>query len=572
MLNKIQKLKEQAKKTKDNSKKTEIYKNIAINLWRISENKESKKYALLTLELSHKHNLKEMEAAALNTLGLIEMSMTNYSKSLDYFFQTLKVYESISNKPAIAITINNIGLIYLKMENKEKALEFFLKALDYVNEDIQKYDPKINTESVIINIGIVYLKFKKYGEALKYLNKALKFSRRFGLKRSIAISLVNIGEVYQCKKQLEKSLECFLEALQISQELNDKNIMIPVLNDIGGSYRKLKDYNKALEFHNKALKLALEIDYKEFIKDSYNHLSLTYEVLKDFKKSLEFYKLFSDMKDVIYTTELTKQIKEIHSSYEIEKKELEAKQMVEKAARFASIGVMAAGITHEINQPLNAIKISSESILFWEKRNPGALSSPFLKELKNISKAVARINDIIKHMRSFWARSDKSDFALVDLNKVIKTALSLLDRQLFSHCIEQEQTFTDELLMVKCNQIQIEQVIINLIVNAMRSLDKDHEIEKKIQIITKKENNFALIIVKDNGEGLPDNIGEKLYDPFFSTKEPGEGMGFGLAIVKNIIDKLNGTIKAENNEDRGVSFILKIPLVKEEEKNEDSSC
>jgi len=255
---------------------------------------------------------------------------------------------------------------------------------------------------------------------------------------------------------------------------------------------------------------------------------------------------------------------ECEARQEVERKHVQAVKHAERSARLASIGVMAASITHEINQPLNAIKVTSDSIQYWHKRNPGALPEPFTNQLDIISQSVQRIVEIIDHMRAFWVIPGSPKIAEVNINQAVKNALSLTRQQLRSHSIQELIKMETEPLMIKGNLVHFEQIIVNLVVNAIHALDEKKKEDKKIEINTFMEDTFAVLVIRDNGPGLPTEDKSKLFDPFFSTKNSGEGMGLGLAIVKRYIDKYGGRVTAANHADGGAQFKIKFPLALKE--------
>jgi C4-dicarboxylate-specific signal transduction histidine kinase len=267
--------------------------------------------------------------------------------------------------------------------------------------------------------------------------------------------------------------------------------------------------------------------------------------------------------------ERTKEIKvQFDARMEAEKKHSEAVQLTEQSARLASIGVMSAGITHEINQPLNAIKVTADSIQYWHKRNPGKLPEPFIEQLKNISKSVYRIVEIIQHMRTFWIQPDSPKISRINLNQAVENALSLTRQQLTAHHIKHEFVSKSNPIPVRGNLIHFEQIVLNLISNAIHSLDETAKDDKLIQLTTASVNGFATLAIQDNGTGLPVDDIDRLFNPFFSTKDNGEGMGLGLAIVKNYIDKYNGTITARNNRNGGATFTIRFPISHQQGRGE----
>jgi len=545
----------QADKEKNLKKKTEIFTNIAVAYWQLSDLKNSKKYAQLTLNLAQSHNLQNLEAAALNTLGLIEVSSNNYDAALNYFFQTLTVYKKVSNNPAIAITLGNIGLIYLNMNKLDKALDYFLRAKEYVPQQ-ENYNATYNTESIIINTGITYLRMSKFDKALKYLEEAYSFCSKHKLKRSEAIILVNSGEAYMALNQHERAIEYFTKAIDVACDLEDKKILIPAMNNLGASYGNLGQFEKAVKTHSKALQMAEELGYKKFIKNIYLYLSQDYEKQRDFESALKFFKKHSEIKDSLFTEELTTKLTEVSSSHASERKELLSKQMMEKAGRLASIGVIAGGITHEINQPVCAIKMSAESILYWNRKNDLILPEYLVEGLENIVEASNRIDEIIKHMRSFWKLPKTNSLKPIDINEAVKHALNLIERQLYSHGVFIETKLASQKLYICAESIHIEQIILNIITNAIHSLDDSKQKDKRIEICTRNKENQIVLQISDNGSGFALEEGEKIYDPFYSTKSPDKGMGLGLAIVKNYVEKYNADIKAGNKESGGAEFVI----------------
>ena len=250
---------------------------------------------------------------------------------------------------------------------------------------------------------------------------------------------------------------------------------------------------------------------------------------------------------------------QFNARLEMEKRNTQAVEILEESSRLASIGVMAAGITHEINQPLNAIKVLADSILYSNARNRDALPPTYVDKVRKITRGADRIDEIIKHMRTFWAVPTAALKNAVNINDVVKSSLSLIERQLSSHGIEPEISLAKEDVSIVANYVQCEQVIINLILNAMSSLDVSGKKDKELIIATMRRNDSVIIEVSDNGVGLLEGANNKIFDPFYSTKKPGEGMGLGLAIVDSIVRRFNGNVKGENNQKGGATFSVVFP-------------
>ncbi len=257
---------------------------------------------------------------------------------------------------------------------------------------------------------------------------------------------------------------------------------------------------------------------------------------------------------------------ERHSEFQgrllAEKKQYEALQIADKASRMASIGVIAAGITHEINQPLNDIKVTADSVMMWDRSNKGILPEEFSPWLKSISGSVNRITGIIKHMRAYWVTPGKSGDKRVNLVNSVRKATSLVSNQLDAHGVELTVENSEDSLIVIGNKINLEQIVLNLVVNAMHALDEKGGASKKISVISGAKDGKAFIKVMDNGPGLDSEELGKLFDPFYTTKKSLDGMGLGLAIVKRFTEGFGGRVRAENNPDGGACFTVHLPLDK----------
>ncbi len=259
--------------------------------------------------------------------------------------------------------------------------------------------------------------------------------------------------------------------------------------------------------------------------------------------------------------ERTKELKsEFIARLEAEGKQLRAVKLAEKSSKMASLGVMAAGIAHEINQPLNAIKISSDSALFKSKNDGNELDETYISKLKSISEGVDRISVIINNMRNFWILPDDTNIDIIDLNEAAEAAINLLRPRMDKNKIELIFDRPDKPVQIKAVLVHLEQIVLNLLSNSIKSLISSEAGGKIIKIKVGFENNMTILSVEDNGPGLNDLTIEELADPFFSTGKNGEGTGLGLAIVTHYMKKYKGNIRAYNNENGGASFILEFPM------------
>ncbi len=256
---------------------------------------------------------------------------------------------------------------------------------------------------------------------------------------------------------------------------------------------------------------------------------------------------------------------DVTAAHDVERKRRQAIQLAEETSRLASIGVLAAGITHEINQPLNAIRLSSEGIDLWRDQHPGEIPDFVSEMLREVSGGSERIASIIDHMRSYWQAPQPGQLDTVDLNLAVKNALALVTRQVQNHAIRIDLNLAGTPILVQGNPVQMEQIINNLVVNAIHALDEVERPVKRIRLFTGIEGKQAVIEIADNGPGLPTTIMDDLFDPFYSTRQPGKGMGLGLAIVHMFVKQYQGRITPRNLERGGAAFRLLFPLLTDHE-------
>lgn len=252
---------------------------------------------------------------------------------------------------------------------------------------------------------------------------------------------------------------------------------------------------------------------------------------------------------------------QIDARINAEKKKKEALEVAEKASRFFSLGTMAAGISHEINQPLTALKTKVDSILYWKKRNRNISDTKLKENLQFISDQAERIDEIIHHIRALSQPSDSVDHTPVEINNTIQKSLSLIDRQIYASKVDIILDMCDNESVIFGNITQFEQVMINLSINALQALNTVDKEKKYIKIKTEKDDENCFITVSDNGPGIPMENLSRIFDPFFSSKIDGRSMGVGLSITQSIISNMEGIINVKNNEENGAEFTIKFPLI-----------
>jgi len=235
-----------------------------------------------------------------------------------------------------------------------------------------------------------------------------------------------------------------------------------------------------------------------------------------------------------------------------------------QASKMATLGEMATGVAHELNQPLAVLQMAAN--LFRRKLKKDApIDRETLDNMSaKISNNVERATKIISHMREFGRKSD-IEVEQVELNSVIRRAFDFFSQQLKLHAIDVVWELDGELPPIMADSNRLEQVFINLLINARDAIMEKcaHQdcgpLDKTITLRTRFSRRHVIAEVVDTGAGIPDDIMPRLFEPFFTTKEVGKGTGLGLSISYGIVTDYGGTINATSPAEGGSRFVISLP-------------
>jgi two-component system C4-dicarboxylate transport sensor histidine kinase DctB len=234
-------------------------------------------------------------------------------------------------------------------------------------------------------------------------------------------------------------------------------------------------------------------------------------------------------------------------------KDLEVAELtLAQSSKLAALGEMSAAVSHELNQPLAAMKtyLAGARLLLQRKRPDEALSS-----FQRIDDLIERMGAITRQLKSY-ARKGGEAFEEVDLRACVSSALAMMEPQLKARVVKISRGLPRQPVMVMADRIRLEQVIINLLRNALDAT-KDTR-DPQIDILL-SAGETATLTVRDNGPGISDL--ENLFEPFYTTKKPGEGVGLGLAISSGIVTDLGGRLTARNGDGGGAVFEMQLPIL-----------
>lgn len=241
-----------------------------------------------------------------------------------------------------------------------------------------------------------------------------------------------------------------------------------------------------------------------------------------------------------------------------------AHQKLFQSDRLASLGQLSASVAHEINNPLSGVlnlSMLMQRIIANGGIPPERLPE-FRKYLAQVVNETARVGRIVSDLLAFSRRS-KPQSAPADLNAIIKTTLSLLSHKLKLSNVETVLMLEENLPAIRCDSSQMQQVVINLVMNAAEATQNRDRGLVCINTRFKKESGEVVLEIKDNGEGIPPENLSKIFDPFFTTKGEGKGVGLGLSVVYGIVEAHGGDIEVKSKVGEGTTFIVTLPLSRE---------
>ncbi|QDR81267.1 PAS domain-containing sensor histidine kinase [Sporomusa termitida] len=227
--------------------------------------------------------------------------------------------------------------------------------------------------------------------------------------------------------------------------------------------------------------------------------------------------------------------------------------------RVAWLGALASGVAHEINQPLQALKIMADGMIYWHDKGKETSIEKVIENCRGISVQAGYITAILEWMQDSVNRAWSHTPEAVDLNKMIKQAISMVQERLRAHSIQLRENNTCTVSPTVWGDVRrLEEIVIIILVNAIESFEGVDQAKKEIVITTSCTEEKAVIEISNNGPPIPEEIIGKIFKPFFSSAKSGSKLGMGLSIVKSIVNIHNGTIQVASLNQQ-VTFRIEFP-------------
>lgn len=287
------------------------------NEFHISQSDSAQKYALEAHELSKQLNFTPGLAYSYNSIGDYYNGKGNYSKALEHFTSSLALFEKLGWKKNMATVCNSIGNTYLGTGNNDKALEYYQKSHDHAKEANNRYAIGIAD----VGLSSVYSKEGRSKEALAALLEAYKVFDELKKVYPLAVVMSNLGSVYSDMGKDDSALLYFEKGLVLHKKIQNTYAIYSTLQLMGNVFYKKKDFHKALSYFEEAIKMCRTEGAIDNEKGIAKNISDTYKALGQYEKAYEYYVNYSTLKDSVFNTESNRQLLDVQTKYETEKKD-----------------------------------------------------------------------------------------------------------------------------------------------------------------------------------------------------------------------------------------------------------
>lgn len=564
------------------------------------------------LELSRQTAFRENEGSDHYQIGVTYKYLGNFDKALEYLFNSLSIYREESNRLFQSYPINVIGSIHFENGDYPKALDYYREGLTIRKESRDK----LGEAGSLNNIGYTFLKLKDYAQAIDYCTKSLEISKITDDKRSQANTLSHLAEIYEQTGDFDKAIFFCNESLQIRKAIGDKRGECEILLFLAGlptNHAESENRKESFRLLEQALKIAEEIKGIDLLSKARFHLYRYYKQEGNFNEAVNNLESHIAFENELHRNTINQKVVNLEISYKAEetKKEAEAirrkneeltklykeveaqKKKLEEAIadlkatqaqliqseKMASLGELTAGIAHEIQNPLNFVNNFSEvNKELLREMNDGidtgnlelvkAIAEDAIENEEKINhhgkRAEAIVKGMLQHSRKSTGNKEPTDInALAD--EYLRLAYHGLRAKDRSFNATLKTNFDQTIDKINIIPQDIGRVILNLITNAFYAVNEKRNkqtdnYEPTVLVSTKKHGDKALIVVTDNGNGIPKNILEKIFQPFFTTKPTGQGTGLGLSLAYDIVKAHGGEVKVETKEGEGSEFVIQLPI------------
>jgi signal transduction histidine kinase len=538
-----------------------IYINLGMTFNSMGDTLKGEQALLKAITFAKKAEIKNVQLYAYSNLSSIYDAMEQHKKAYDYAMIANRLGIETGDQGMEASSLSRAALQLAKMKKIQPAEGMARRAVLIADSSQQP----LNIYQTNSDLGTILKMQNKYAEAIKYYEKAFGVMKASDLyDQQSSNTYFNLSECYEKTGAYQKALTAYKKYAEITDSIGSKE-NIRKATELAMNY----DFNKrqqAIKAEQQKKDEVFKTKQTALIIGLALMLVLAAVALNAFQNKRKSNRILDKQKTEIQTT-----LNELKSTQT---------QLIQ-SEKMASLGELTAGIAHEIQNPLNFVNNFSEINTELITEIKEELNKENLKQAKNVlndlenneqkinyhgKRADAIVKSMLQHSRKSTGQKEPTDInALCD--EYLRLSFHGLRAKNKSFNADFKTDFDESIGKINIVRQDIGRVLLNLINNAFYAVNEkkktaDENYKPEVLVQTKRINDTAEIIVKDNGDGIPQSIKEKIFQPFFTTKPTGEGTGLGLSLSYDIITKEHGgTIKAESKENEGTSFIINLSVI-----------
>ncbi|HEY5771535.1 MAG TPA: ATP-binding protein [Chitinophagaceae bacterium] len=545
-------------------------------------------YQLQALEISRELKNEEVESNSLGFIGVIYMGLNEYRQAVQYFLSAIDIKDRLPPSPPSVFILANTGISYDLLDIPDSALHYLTLA---ARQNIGVRHPQLNS-LIPLSVGNVYMRKGNVDSALHFYFVALQNSKSTNESINLGGIQQKIAEAYEKLNLDDSSLNYALNAFNEAKRTSQKSRLLESSSLLVKLYREKHKYDSAFYYED----LATSIKDSLYGIPKFKQLQLLMlseqkqqQVIEQeqerYKNKTRMIALWSAIGVFLIIAFIlfrnNRQKQKTNKVLENTLSNLRSTQaQLIQSEKMASLGELTAGIAHEIQNPLNFVNnFSDVNTELIDEANAeagkGNLSGvkTILKDIKDNSEKInhhgKRADTIVKGMLQH-SRTTSGQKELIDINALADEYLRLAyhghrvkDK---SFNVSMKTDFDNSIGTINVIPQDIGRVILNLINNAFYAVDEKKkapkppkggvEYEPTVLVTTKKNGDKVLISVADNGKGITQKILDKIFQPFFTTKPPGQGTGLGLSLSYDIVKAHGGEIRVNTKENEGTEFTI----------------
>ena len=535
--------------------------------------------------------------------GILYGNSGNYQKAVDHFKMAIPLAEESQNLRILSITYTTLGRTYGSLKKQDSALFCLQTAYDYaIKADYNRY-----VGSILLNMGRVYLTQGKQDSAKAYFHRALFESTEHNYFRGVVATNLALAEMYKKSGSTDSSLYFIQKGLAVANQLNAPDLNLRTYTALADYYQSRDVSDSIVKYQSLIIKINDSLfnskQVQQFQNIDYDAQQREQDIenaKKEYKDQIQKYLLIAGLllllAFAVFLLRNNRNRKRINSILQQQNGEIEkamanlqaTQSQLIQAEKMASLGELTAGIAHEIQNPLNFVNNFSDlntelieemrhAIIMGDTKVALQIALDVQANQDKISNHGKRADIIVKGMLQH-SRTSTGQKEQADINKIANEYLHLayharmnaaggqgLRAKDKSFNITLKTSFDPAIENINIIPQDIGRVLLNLYNNAFYAVSEKQKqsIEgyvPAVAVSTKKVNGEMEISVADNGNGIPEKVLDKVFQPFFTTKPTGQGTGLGLSLSYDIIKAHHGKIRIKNTPGEGVEFIITLPI------------